>query len=53
MLLAEEEYYMQMLSTLFCSNDYVNSLDINLKTYDFKQCNSLNTHFFSYAHPRK
>ena len=38
-LLAKEEYYMRMLSTLypFGLNDNVNSLNINLKTYDFKQ----------------
>ena len=53
-LLANEEYYVRMLSTLypFGLNDVVNSLNINLKTYDFKQFNCLNTHFFSYVQPR-
>ena len=38
-LLAKEEYYMRMLSTLypFGLKDNVKSLNINLKTYDFTQ----------------
>ena len=54
-LLAKEEYFMRMLSTLypFGLNDNVNSFNINLKTYDFLQFNCLNTPFFSYAEPRK
>ena len=53
MLLAKEEYNMRMLPTLhpFGLNDDVNSLNINLKTYDFKQFNCLNTPLFSYAQP--
>ena len=37
-LLAKEEYYMRMLSTLypFGLNDNVKSLNINLKTYDLR-----------------
>ena len=54
-LLAKEEYYMRMLSTLypFGLKDNVNSLNTNIKTYNFKQFNCLNTPFFSYAQPRK
>ena len=55
MLLAKEEYDMRMLATLyqFGLNDYVNSLNTNLKIYDFKNVNCLNAPFFSYARPRK
>ena len=54
-LLAKEEYYMWMLSTLypFGLNNNVKSLNINLKTYDFMQFHCLNTPFFSYTQPRK
>ena len=54
-LLAKEEYYMRMLSTLypFGLKDNVNSLNTNIKTYNFKQFSCLNTPFFSYAQPRK
>ena len=54
-LLAKEEYHIRMLSTLypFGLNDNVKSLNINLKTYDFKRFNCLNTPFFSYAQSRK
>ena len=54
-LLAKEEHFMQMLSTLypFGLYDSVNSLNINLKTYNFKQLNCLTTPFFSYAQPCK
>ena len=54
-LLAKEEYFMRMLSTLYPLglNDNVNSLNINLKTCDFKQFNCLNTPLFSCARPRK
>ena len=54
-LLAKEEYYMRMLSTLypFGLNDNVKSLNINLKTHDFTQFHCLNTPFFSYTQPRK
>ena len=55
MLLAKEEFYMRMLSTLypFGLNDNVKSLNINLKTNDFTQFHGLNTPFFSYTQPRK
>ena len=54
-LLAKEEYYMRMLSTLylFGLNDNVKSLNINLKTPDFTQFHCLNTPFFSYTQHRK
>ena len=52
---AKEEYHMRMLSTLylFGLNDNVNSFNMNLKTYDFKQFHCLNTPFFSYVQPRE
>ena len=54
MLLAKEEHYMRMLSTLypFGLNDNVSSLNINLKAYDFTKLHCLNTPFFSYTQPR-
>ena len=54
-LLAKEEYYMRMLATLypFGLNDNINSLNINLRSYDFKKFNSLNTPYFSYPQTRQ
>ena len=49
-LLAKEEY-MRMLSTLypFGLNGNVNSLNINIKIYDFEQFNCLNTPFHMHS----
>ena len=55
-LLAKEEFYMRMLSTLypFGLNDNVKSLNINLKTHDFTQFHCLNTPFiFLYTASQK
>ena len=53
-LLVKEEYCMRMLAILypFGLNDNVNSLNINLRSYDFKKSNSLNTPYFSYPQSR-
>ena len=46
---------MRMLATLypFGLNDNINSLNINLRSYDFKKFNSLNTPYFSYPQTRQ
>ena len=54
-LLAKEEYYMRMLATLYPYglNDNINSLNINLRSYDFTKFNSLDTPYFSYPQTRQ
>ena len=54
-LLQVEEYYMRKLATLipFGLNDHIQSLNINLSSYDFRDFNSANTPFFSFVHERK
>ena len=54
-LLTVEEFYMRKLCTLmpFGLNDNINSMNINLSSYDLLKLNSRNTPFFTFPSERK
>ena len=54
-LLHVEEFYMRKLATLFPFglNDNINSMNMNLSSFDYSTLNSYNTPFFTFTSKRK
>ena len=48
-----EEYYLRVLTSFQTFGSNVNSLNTNLRIYDFQKINCLNANYLSHAQPEK